>query len=751
MKYIGQHKRTRRELKLWAGSQRLVFGQFYFWAAGTASQRTLPGLYRSLLFQTLSQCPELIEKIFPDQLAQMKSSGFQGDRAVEKLQGFDDAKIRVAFDLLLQHTQHANDRICFLIDGLDEFEGNRLDHENLAVKLRKWTIGGDVKLLVSSRPWTEFSNVFIENSTIQLHELNHFDIKTYCLGKLQEDREVRQLGNDHIVLKLKDVVKDIIDQSQGIFLWAHLVLDAVLQGIRQNDSITTLKAKVQEYPADLESLYAKLRDPVERSIIDRDRSNRLLLLAIKVPDGFPLTAVAFSWVLGDDTAGLLDPEFPTDTTCQPYSEDDVAQRLQHVTKQVNGLTRGLLRITRRPPSDNCLNGYFEELRITFSHRSARDYLVLNEARYKQLCASWPRFDDTDVYGRTHLAQLIYGVSLDDTQTDGTEDFVGISRYLHPGINWFCRGFDLGTIRKFEALLQPLLHPTYNNMSWVNKNASSCMSQSSLADLQVSFLQYAAWCSLDRYVLSEVMTRPPKDLHLPGSSILLACDFESFASPFILKLLDNHVSLDNMVQVKPPVDPVIAMPAWVILLLEVIDDTIVRVGMSEKEFGNSREYMASQVRLFRRLHEHSGRTGLPVSFSFQGKRPGKRPDGWTDKHFGGRPKKRPDGTEKVFGVTQFTSADVLQWVEGVYFREQVAALPSYPGTGGPAPPTGAQSRAHESETVEEEVQPMLDEWLEEYRCLVSPGEQIIWISIGHWNATHLKVIEDGAYFLQYRIF
>lgn len=292
----------------------------------------MPGLHRSLLFQTLSEHPELIDQVFPHQLARMKNSSLQDDRAVEKIQGFDDTQIRDAFGLLLEQTQHANHKICFLIDGLDEFEGNRLEHENLAVRLRNWTAKGDVKILASSRPWTEFLDIFVGNPTIHLHKLNRYDIKTYCFGRLERDREVRQLDDDQVVLELEEVVESVVNQSQGIFLWAHLVLDAVLQGIRQSDSVTTLQAKVEEYPVDLDGLYTKLREPIEKSVMDRDRSNRMLLLAARMPDKFPPPAVAFSWIHDDGKTGLLDPEFPTETKCQPYSQAEVARRLQQVAK-----------------------------------------------------------------------------------------------------------------------------------------------------------------------------------------------------------------------------------------------------------------------------------------------------------------------------------------------------------------------------------------------------------------------------------
>ena len=60
MKFICSHERTEAELKEWAGQKKLVFAPFYFWKSEDEIQMSLEGLYRSILFITLRQCPELI-------------------------------------------------------------------------------------------------------------------------------------------------------------------------------------------------------------------------------------------------------------------------------------------------------------------------------------------------------------------------------------------------------------------------------------------------------------------------------------------------------------------------------------------------------------------------------------------------------------------------------------------------------------------------------------------------------------------
>lgn len=676
MKFIAQHERTRQELEAWAGTKQLIFGQFYFWAAGTESQKSIQGLYRSLLFQALSQCPEVIEKVFPDQVARVRISRAQADPAVERVQSFDDAQVRDAFELLLKQAHDADYRMCFLLDGLDELKGNRLEHKSLALELKSWTLDGTLKLLVSSRPWPEFENVFVANATIYLHQLNHFDIRTYCIERTKQYREFDSSDDRDEVLAIEDIVDTIANQSRGIFLWTRLVLENILQGIDQGDSITTLKAKIDEYPADLDSLYDKLREPIQKSLINSNRANRMLLLVIKAPPMFLLPAIAFSWILDDSNTGLLDPEFPTDNECQPYSEAEATKRIQRVTKQINGLTRGLLEVDQ---SQNYkgditalpLNAYFMSPGVRFCHRSAYDYLVSNEARYKKVCDSWPTFDDTDVYGRIHLARLLYGAFLGDRT-------VNFNRYLDcewrvPGL--CCRDFDPKTIRKFEAPLRPLLRGRFRGH----------VEDSYFARLSApSFIQWCAFCGLDTFVLS-VINEPPEHLHSVGSSILLAMvsGLGSVAlnrTPTILQLLDRRIGVDVMVEKWVDKGISIALPAWVVMFSLILDiHGWDRIAVLQKI-----------MEPLRCLQEYGEEVGERMSLTL----------GLLDLEKG-----------SIRAERQFSSAEIVEWAEGKCVEERKMVAKS--STTDQAQYSWSARTANSTPSTGDTLQHTLGKWLKEY--------------------------------------
>jgi len=70
MKYIWSRQLTKTYLSTWAGDSELCAAHFYFWDLGTEKlHKSQLGLFRSLLFQILTELPNLIPLVFPEQWA----------------------------------------------------------------------------------------------------------------------------------------------------------------------------------------------------------------------------------------------------------------------------------------------------------------------------------------------------------------------------------------------------------------------------------------------------------------------------------------------------------------------------------------------------------------------------------------------------------------------------------------------------------------------------------------------------------
>lgn len=492
VKFLVQHDRTKEELRVWAGANTLVFCVFYFWNTGSEAQRSLSGLYRSLLFQSLSQCPELIREVFPLQFRRM--SAFTEDTKVEELQSFGEDHIKEAFNLLLDRACQRGYRLCFFIDGLDECEGNRLRHEELALMLQSWTGSGSIKLCVSSRPYPEFIEPLdiTDNQLVQLHDLNEYGIRAYCFERFQNDVHARKRGR-----LCHELAQTVVKEAQGVFLWVYLVIDILLMGFRQADPDSVLWAQLNALPRDLDLLYTKLREPIEADNIQRDRSNRMLLLAARNPNRSSLTAMAFSWLeeLGCDQGGLMNPDFPQPTGMKPYSEEEVSKRVEHVTMQINGLARGFLEVRPRnsPRGEGEIDSFFEST-VQFCHRTARDYLLQNKDRQHALLNSFPNFEKSGVYTRILLAETIHGY--DSKIPYETNIFFRACRSVQNGI-------DHNLVGRFELPVRDLIIP----LSIFYPSGTRNFWDHELD--QVSFTEYAAYCGLSHYVLREVATDAAK--------------------------------------------------------------------------------------------------------------------------------------------------------------------------------------------------------------------------------------------------
>lgn len=506
MKFLSQNERTKEELKVWATTKSLVFCVFYFWNPGSMAQRSLTGLYRSLLFQTLSQCPDLTEQIFPVQFRKMKT--FTGDTMVERIQDFDDTHIEEAFKLLLSRATPDKYRLCFFIDGLDECEGSMLEHEQLAKMLQSWVISGAVKLCVSSRPYHEFTRTLAlpRDRKIQLHKLNESDIRAYCLDRLGNDIDAQKRGE--ICQRL---VENVVGLAQGVFLWVHLVIDILVVGFRQDDPDSVLLARLESLPSDLDKLYTKLREPIEKDRIQKTRSGRMLLMAANNPSRSSLTAMAFSWLEGQegDQGGLNNPDFPPKSGLDPYCETEISKRLDHVTKQVNGLARGFLEIVTRPFALEGQTESFFRPRVEFSHRTARDYLLHNKDRNHAMLNSFPDFEPSNVYTRILLAETIYGWH----SRSRYRDIHVFTAFDRP----FCQNVDPDLVSKFELAVSEL-----EPASILSIGMGGPVILRTAQPAQMSFTAYAAWCGLDRFVFRE-LARDIRQLdeRFVGCSVLCA--------------------------------------------------------------------------------------------------------------------------------------------------------------------------------------------------------------------------------------
>jgi hypothetical protein len=394
MKYLCNHDRTNAELMRWAGDKKLAFARFFFWKAGDDLQKSLQGLYRSLLFEVLRQCPELIPMVFPSQWERLQASS----QCVADKTLFRHHHLLDAFKILIRHSTFTKHRFCFFIDGLDEYDSDAVDHTTLATNLRSWACGEDIKICVSSRPHLEFHQVFSGSSDrrIHLHELTRYDIYLYSCHMIEQAMASTGIQDDYLSL-----INKVVDRSDGVFLWAWLVVRLLMAGILRQDPINTLLSTLDTTPKELNDLYTRLLDSLQQH--DRKQAAQMLILVASNRHVHPFSSLAFYWL-----DHLEDPDFPASGEILPFKRKALRAALDTTDRQVRSVAKGFLESF----PFRCFNNYPVKsslgpaglLGYRFFHRTARDF-VLNHPRLGEIVDT-KAISSAETAHRLRLAELM---------------------------------------------------------------------------------------------------------------------------------------------------------------------------------------------------------------------------------------------------------------------------------------------------------------------------------------------------------
>ena len=489
MKLLVDHKRTEEELSIWAEDRTLVFASFFFWRSSAPLQSSLEGLYRSILFEVLISCPEITPVIFPTQWQELQS----GTTPLEKPR-LTVSTVKTAFENLMSTSIPPSYRFCFFMDGLDEYEGDTVDHVRLAEGLLRWSGNEDVKICASSRPYNEFLHVFEDSQEhrLHLHELTRRDIYTFSRQMIEQDRNFESIKDGYA-----EVVDEIVEMAEGVFLWARLVVRSLLAGMLRHDTIEALKKKLQVVPRGIDALYNQLLDDLEPD--DREKAIKMLLLTVANPWSLPLTATQYWWI--DD---LEHPDFPFADGKVPTTWPPVDEIVSKVERQLAGITKGLL-MTKTSTYDNYRlpdGQSWSQTEVTFLHRTVRDYVhevIDNETMTEGMAV----FARPDTHLRLMLANFIlfgpsyrsllwteeiwdvpYKVFLPDMSLrlyDGFADIVNIDN--QDAVNFAGRARDMH-LESGEGALSPLHLAAYTGQTnyvlrEVNKNPGLLTEQGEL--------------------------------------------------------------------------------------------------------------------------------------------------------------------------------------------------------------------------------------------------------------------------------
>lgn len=343
MKFVADHKETRKCLQQWAGHGELVLASHFFTIYGTTIQRSLEGLLRSLLHNILEGEPKLMPKLLPTRWTntsvQPRWTQSELESALRDVAGMNMSV-----------------RMCFFIDGLDEYSG---DHLEICQTLKELSRPPSIKVCVSSRPWNVFEDAFgnSRESKLYMHELTHDDILNYTQARLSEHPRWSFVSSGPDAAALQSLIHEVVDRSMGVFLWVFLVTQLLREGLSNGDKSSDLERRVSRCPDDLGEFFKHILASVDSFY--HEKMAGTLMVARDAGESLPTDMFRFhECEYDDEDYALYDP------ADHEWRNDDHQEASNTVCRRINGWCKGLLE-----PQDG---------KMVFLHRTVFDFLQTPE-------------------------------------------------------------------------------------------------------------------------------------------------------------------------------------------------------------------------------------------------------------------------------------------------------------------------------------------------------------------------------------
>jgi hypothetical protein len=277
MKHAFYSEEMRRALgQGWAKDGELMMASIYFFEGGNQIQKSWEGMLRSILYQILSQRPELIMLAFPSFFNNPWPPPIPFTSITNLNQGFYSLFSRMSDTM----------RMCVFIDGLDEFRimdrkyhysdddidlSYDRDTGDEAWGTSKWVSDSRTevtrlintmankdtfKLVVSSRELPVFEKAFPNVPRIRVQDHTEKSIAEYVEGRLA----VEAPG----LPDTANLCREVAQKSRGDILWARLAINMVLEG-----SLRNLRMILDSLPTQLggpEGLYMRMLENLQPEI-----------------------------------------------------------------------------------------------------------------------------------------------------------------------------------------------------------------------------------------------------------------------------------------------------------------------------------------------------------------------------------------------------------------------------------------------------------------------------------------------------
>lgn len=191
----------------------------------------------------------------------------------------------------------------------------------------------------------------LSESKIYLHDLTRNDIEEYVRSHLEGHPRWRQIAVSES--ESESLIADVRERASGVLLWVYLATKLLCEGLTNQDRMTDLRRRLDNFQRELETFFQQMLDSVEPFYHSTLSTVFQIALTATEPLAFPI--YEFHDMKYDD------PNHALKTQVEAIKESELDSMRRRVSYQLDSRTRGLLEISA---SDVVL----------FLHRTVRDFL-----------------------------------------------------------------------------------------------------------------------------------------------------------------------------------------------------------------------------------------------------------------------------------------------------------------------------------------------------------------------------------------
>jgi hypothetical protein len=279
-------------------------------------------------------------------------------------------------------------KICLFIDGMDEYIG---DHSEIT-QLFKTITGGSstIKAVISSRPEPAFEEAFRKVPMLRAEDLTVDDMQQYINSNLLSHSKM-QRSSWMDTATARTLVTAIMSKARGVFLWVVLVVRQLLECLTEGAYPEDLKAIIDSYPTELNSLFEQMLKRVKPSHrAEAFRIFQAIYYAQEVERRIP-TVLRLSFTAKDEPIRCLRDSLQT------MNREELHQRLAIFEDRLKSRCCGLLEVEITSQEESFEAWKPGEGQVQLLHRTVADFLREPTAREIIECETKQR--DSEIYAR----------------------------------------------------------------------------------------------------------------------------------------------------------------------------------------------------------------------------------------------------------------------------------------------------------------------------------------------------------------